>query len=146
MGAPGLERFVAAQEPVYAQALAELHAGAKRSHWMWFIFPQLAGLGRSATARTYAIAGLDEARDYLAHPVLGPRLAECTDAMLGWAGRRGAETILGPVDAMKFASSMTLFEAAGGPGRFARALGCFYGGRRDGQTLALLGASGQYRA
>ena len=143
MAAPGLERFVAAQEPVYAQVLTELAAGAKRSHWMWFIFPQIAGLGRSETARFYAIAGLDEARDYLAHPVLGPRLAECTDAMLGWAGKRSAEAILGPVDAMKFASSMTLFEAAGGDGRFARALESFYGAKRDEQTLALIAASGQ---
>jgi len=138
-----LERFVAAQEGVYAQALSELHAGAKRSHWIWFVFPQIAGLGRSETARFYAIADLAEAQAYLAHPLLGARLAECTEAMLDWAGRRDAETILGSIDTLKFASSMTLFEAAGGAPCFARALEAFFAGHRDKQTLALLAASGQ---
>lgn len=138
----GLARFLDAQAGIYAQALAELRAGEKRSHWMWYIFPQVAGLGRSPTARHYAIADLDEAKAYLAHPTLGARLAECTDAMLGWAGRRSAEAILGPIDAMKFASSMTLFEAAGGAGCFATALERFHDGRRDKQTLALLAGSG----
>ncbi|MDE8650242.1 DUF1810 domain-containing protein [Novosphingobium album (ex Liu et al. 2023)] len=135
----GLARFVAAQAPVYRQALAELRAGEKRGHWMWFIFPQIAGLGHSATARFFAIADRAEARAYLAHDVLGPRLGECTDAMLGWAGQRDAAAILGPIDALKFASSMTLFEAAGGDVRFARAIAAFHGGARDERTLALLG-------
>ena len=134
-----LERFVAAQEPVYAQALAELVAGAKRRHWMWFVFPQIAGLGHSAMAQRYAIADLAEARAYLAHPVLGRRLGECTAAMLGWAGRRGAEAILGGIDAIKFRSAMTLFEAAGSD-RCAAALAAFYDGRRDAATLERLAA------
>ncbi|MCB2072985.1 MAG: DUF1810 domain-containing protein [Novosphingobium sp.] len=138
-----LDRFITAQETTYTRALAELRDGAKHSHWMWFIFPQIAGLGRSSTAQYYAIADLDEAKAYLAHPVLGPRLAECTDAMLSWAGRREAEAILGPVDTLKFASSMTLFEAAGGGDSFGRALDGFFSGRRDPMTLALLGSNGQ---
>ena len=105
---------------------------------MWFVFPQLAGLGSSEMARRYAIANLGEARAYLAHPILGPRLAESADAMLHWTGRRSAEAILGPVDALKFASSMTLFEAAGGGDRYARTLDAFSAGHRDGRTLELL--------
>lgn len=133
-----LARFIAAQDGIYETALAELRAGAKRSHWMWFIFPQLAGLGRSETARFYAIASIAEARAYLADPLLGARLADCTSAMLGWAGKRSAEEILGPVDSMKFASSMTLFEAAGGGALFGRALDEFFSGNRDAATLSLL--------
>jgi uncharacterized protein (DUF1810 family) len=135
-----LERFVEAQRPVYAAALAELAAGAKRSHWMWFVFPQIAGLGRSPAARHYAIRDAVEASAYLAHPVLGDRLRECTVAMLGWAGRRSTEAILGPVDAMKFKSSMTLFDAvADEPDNpFAHALAAFYGGERDPLTLERL--------
>lgn len=142
---PNLDRFLDAQAPVIAQALDELRAGAKRSHWMWFVFPQIAGLGRSETARFYAIADREEARAYLAHPVLGPRLAECTEAMLAWAGRRSAEGILGSIDAMKFRSAMTLFEAGGGHARFAQALEAFFEGERDEQTLALLAGSGHDR-
>jgi len=138
MASTGLERFVEAQEGVYEQALAELRDGAKRSHWMWFVFPQITGLGRSTTARFYAIADLAEAQAYLDHPLLGPRLAECTEAMLGWAGERSAVRILGPIDAMKFASSMSLFEAAGGGKLFARALDAFCDGQRDSATLDLL--------
>ena len=141
----GLARFVAAQEDTYAHALAELQAGAKRSHWMWFIFPQIAGLGRSETARFYAIADLAEARAYLAHPVLGARLVQCTETMLDWAGKRSAAEILGPVDALKFRSSLTLFEAAGGGAPFPAALVAFYDGERDENTLALLGRDGQVR-
>ena len=133
-----LQRFVAAQEEVYAQALAELRRGRKQSHWMWFIFPQLAGLGRSDTALYYAIASADEARAYLAQPLLGPRLDECTRAVLGHAGK-SAEEIFGSVDAIKFGSSMTLFDAVtGGAAPFADALDAFYAGGRDGATLALL--------
>jgi uncharacterized protein (DUF1810 family) len=138
--AQGLERFVEAQRSIYDQALDELRAGAKQSHWMWFVFPQIAGLGLSPTARFYAIADAVEARAYLTHPVLGPRLGECTEAMLGWAGRKTAEAILGPVDAMKFTSSMTLFDAvAEDDHRFARALAAFRHGERDSLTLELLG-------
>jgi len=146
MASTGLDRFVAAQEGIYAQALAELRAGAKRSHWMWFVFPQIAGLGHSGMARFYAIADLTEAQAYLAHPVLGARLIECTEAMLGWADKRSAEQVLGPVDAMKFRSSLTLFEAAGGPECLAQALECFFCDERDGNTLALLGHEGQKQA
>ena len=133
-----LARFIDAQAPFYTQALAELRAGEKASHWIWFIFPQILGLGRSETARFYAIANLIEAQDYLRHQLLGARLSECTVTMLEWAGKRSAEEILGPVDAMKFASSMTLFEAAGGDARFAEALDAFFAGERDQATLALL--------
>ena len=133
-----LERFVAAQAPVYGQALAELRRGRKESHWMWFVFPQIAGLGRSPTAVRYAIASLAEARAYLAHPLLGPRLVESAEAMLAHRGR-GAEAILGPIDAVKLRSSMTLFEAAAeGAARkpFAACLDAFCGGARDPVTLA----------
>jgi len=140
MAEGGLERFVEAQRPAYDRALAELIAGAKRSHWMWFVFPQVAGLGRSPMAQRYAIRDEVEARRYLVHPVLGTRLAECTEAMLGWAGRRSAEAILGPIDAMKFKSSMTLFDAVSSePGNaFARALAALCHGERDPLTLERL--------
>ncbi|HSQ96680.1 MAG TPA: DUF1810 domain-containing protein [Croceibacterium sp.] len=136
----GLDRFVEAQRPVYDQALAELIAGAKRSHWMWFVFPQIAGLGRSSTAMRFSIRDEVEARSYLVHPILGPRLRECTQAMLNWAGRKSAEAILGSVDAMKFKSSMTLFDAVAddADNPFSRALAAFYRGERDALTLDLL--------
>ena len=106
---------------------------------MWFVFPQIAGLGRTSTAQYYAIADRAEAEAYDRHPLLGPRLLECTEAMMAWAGKRDAETILGPIDALKFRSSMTLFEACGtDPASFAVALGAFYGGERDTLTLELL--------
>jgi uncharacterized protein (DUF1810 family) len=138
MTADPLARFVEAQDGVYAQALAELRAGAKTSHWMWFVFPQIVGLSLSATGRFFGLAGLAEAKAYCAHPLLGPRLAECTGAMLGWAGQRSAAAILGPIDALKFRSSMTLFEAAGGGEAFANALDAFCDGQRDPATLELL--------
>jgi len=133
-----LQRFVSAQEPVMAHVLAELRAGAKRSHWMWFVFPQIAGLGHSPMARFYAIASAAEARAYLAHPLLGPRLRECIEALL--ANRTlPAEAILGDVDAMKLRSSMTLFEAAAAdPAPFAEMLDVFFGAERDAATLSLL--------
>jgi uncharacterized protein (DUF1810 family) len=137
-----LDRFVAAQQQTYPRALAELRAGEKRSHWMWFVCPQIAGLGHSEMAQRYAIADLAEARAYLAHPLLGPRLADCTDTMLGWVGRKDAAAILGTVDAIKFCSSMTLFEAAKGGPRFSRALDAFCDGRRDGLTIGKLTAIG----
>ena len=134
-----LERFVAAQERVYPQALAELKRGAKESHWMWFVFPQIAGLGFSPMAQLYAIASIEEARAFLAHPVLGTRLRESTEAALAHRDR-SAKAIFGNVDAMKFRSSLTLFEAAAdGGGPFGDALVVFYGGERDPATLRLLG-------
>ena len=142
MAETGLQRFVSAQEGTYARALAELGAGEKRSHWMWFVFPQLAGLGRSPTAQFYGIAGRAEAEAYLAHPLLGSRLHEITMAMLRWAGQRSATEMLGSVDALKFRSSMTLFEeVAGDSGLFAQALEGFCSGERDALTLQLLAGS-----
>jgi uncharacterized protein (DUF1810 family) len=147
--APGdpwhLDRFVAAQDRygTYDRALAELRAGAKASHWMWFIFPQLAGLGSSAMAREYAISSLDEARAYLAHPVLGPRLRECARVVAGTRGS-SAERIFGPVDAMKLRSSMTLFAVAGSAGAgsdgtvFRAVLDEFFCGVPDEATVARL--------
>jgi len=134
---PELWRFLIAQRDIYPRALAELRAGAKQSHWMWFIFPQIAGLGRSDMAQRYAIRDLEEARAYLAHPVLGPRLRECTAAVLSHAGTRSAEAIFGGIDAIKLRSSMTLFEAAGGDG-FASIVDTFFAGVRDPETLRLL--------
>ncbi|SDK62156.1 DUF1810 domain-containing protein [Microbulbifer yueqingensis] len=134
-----LERFVTAQQSTYQSALAELAAGRKRSHWMWFIFPQLAGLGRSATARHYAIASLAEARAYLAHPVLGPRLAECCERLLQLEGL-SAHDIFGSPDDLKLKSSMTLFElAAGGDSLFGKVLEKYYRGDRDQRTMELVG-------
>lgn len=134
-----LTRFIEAQEGVHSQALAELRRGRKESHWMWFVFPQIAGLGTSPTARLYAIASADEARAFLAHPLLGARLRNCTAAILAHR-ERGAEAILGPVDAIKLRSSMTLFEAvADDPALFAEALAAFHDGERDAATLRLLG-------
>jgi uncharacterized protein (DUF1810 family) len=135
-----LQRFVDAQDAggTYPQALAELRAGAKRSHWMWFVFPQIAGLGRSATAQRYALSGLGEARAYLAHPVLGQRLLECARVLTGLEGR-SAEQVLGPVDAMKLRSSMTLFAAAA-PDEpvFGEVLDQWFDGTPDPATVSRL--------
>jgi uncharacterized protein (DUF1810 family) len=134
-----LTRFVAAQADSYAQALRELRAGQKRSHWMWFIFPQFAGLGFSATSQHYAIKSLDEAREYLRHPLLGPRLAECTRAVNALEGLT-ARQIFGMPDDMKFHSSMTLFELVAEPeSEFTAAIEKYFAGRRDSQTLELVG-------
>ena len=131
-----LQRFVAAQDAggIYQQALAELRAGRKTSHWMWFVFPQIAGLGYSPTARTYAITSLAEARAYLAHPVLGARLTECAEVLAGLRGRT-AEQVFGEVDAMKLGSSMTLFLHAD-PGKpvFRQVLEQYFGGMTDSAT------------
>jgi uncharacterized protein (DUF1810 family) len=136
-----LNRFLEAQEGVYAQALAELRAGRKTSHWMWFVFPQIDGLGRSSTARRYAIRSLEEARAYLAHPVLGTRLRECTAVVLGVSGRSAAE-IFGHPDDIKFRSSMTLFErATSDTAIFTEALDRHFAGKRDQLTLELLSAA-----
>ncbi|MGJ3262535.1 MAG: DUF1810 domain-containing protein [Salinarimonas sp.] len=138
-----IARFVAAQDPVLDTVCAELAAGAKRSHWMWFVFPQLEALGRSATARRYGISGLDEARAYLAHPVLGPRLREAVGLLLRHAGG-DIHPILGSPDDLKLCSCLTLFrEAAQDPADaalFQRGLDAFYDGRADERTLALVGA------
>jgi uncharacterized protein (DUF1810 family) len=130
-----LERFVRAQDTVYAQVLAELRAGRKRSHWMWFIFPQIKGLGTSAMAERFAISGREEAAAYLAHPLLGPRLQECTKLVID-APDRSIESILGHPDDLKFRSSMTLFaKTAGDNADFVAAVDKFYGGAFDPLTL-----------
>src|SRR5579884_3906715 len=135
-----LRRFEDAQSGVYQTALAELRAGRKQTHWMWFVFPQLAGLGFSAMAQRYAIGSLDQARAYLAHPVLGQRLRACTQAVLAEEGRSAHEIFGGPDD-LKFRSSMTLFaEAAPHEPLFWRALERFFGGEPDPRTLDLLRA------
>ena len=135
-----LQRFVDAQAPVYDAVLAELRAGHKTSHWMWFVFPQLRGLGHSAMAQRYGIASLDEARAYLAHPLLGPRLHDCTRRVLQVEGR-SARAIFGTPDDFKFRSCMTLFGfAAPDEDGFARALDKYFGGEPDPRTLALLHA------
>jgi uncharacterized protein (DUF1810 family) len=133
-----LQRFLDAQEWIFGTAIAELSAGSKQSHWMWFIFPQIVGLGRSPTARFYAIASLNEAQTYLDHPLLGTRLRRSVEALLPWVGRRTAEQILGPVDAMKLRSSLTLFDQVEPGGMFDRGLAAFFSGERDERTLALL--------
>ncbi|WP_099020710.1 DUF1810 domain-containing protein [Mycolicibacterium palauense] len=144
----GLRRFVEAQSGTYDTALGELRAGRKRSHWIWYVFPQLAGLGSSPTARYYAISGLAEARAYLRHPVLGPRLRECAQAVAAIEGR-SAEDIFGWPDVLKVRSSMTLFaraaRASDGDDRvFVAVLEKFYGdlpdGPQDPRTLGLLDA------
>ena len=135
-----LERFVDAQEPVYTKALAELRQGAKRSHWMWFVFPQLAGLGRSPTAQHFGLQGPAEARDYLAHPLLGARLRECAHALLALGGGDPVD-VLGLVDALKLRSSMTLFAAVSEDPVFQQVLDTYYGGKPDELTERLLSAT-----
>jgi len=135
-----LKRFVAAQDggDTYERALGELRAGRKTSHWMWFVFPQIEGLGRSPTARAYAIFSLAEACAYLAHPVLGPRLRECADALLG-LDADDPVAVMGPIDAVKLRSSMTLFARADPEEvRFPAVLRKFYGSEEDEVTLSLL--------
>jgi len=133
-----LERFVSAQRPVYATALAEVRSGSKRTHWMWFVFPQVLGLGSSSTSSHYAIRSREEARAYLDHLVLGPRLRECAEAMLALRGRT-ASAVFGYPDVLKLKSSMTLFAEVDGPGSvFERVLETYYDGRRCERTLAML--------
>lgn len=136
MGDPfDLQRFLDAQAPIFDQVRAELRQGRKRSHWMWFIFPQIAGLGHSAMAARYAISSLAEAQAYLAHPVLGPRLRGCTELVNDVEGRSITE-ILGRLDDMKFRSSMTLFAQATIDNRiFTDALQKYFGGEADSLTL-----------
>ena len=135
-----LDRFVRAQEPVYQTALAELRAGAKASHWMWYVFPQIEGLGFSPISQHFAITGLDEARAYLAHPVLGARLVECVEVVNAVHGR-SAHEIFGVPDDLKLRSSLTLFvQAAPDNPVFAEALAKYFAGEPDPLTLAQLGA------
>ena len=134
-----LERFLTAQASTYDAALAELRAGRKRTHWMWFVFPQLRGLGRSETARFYGIASLAEARAYLDHEVLGTRLVQCAEALLPHEGKSARE-IMGSPDDVKLRSSMTLFAAVAGEGSvFSEVLDRFFDGQPDPLTLGALG-------
>ncbi len=140
MTEPNVERFVMAQDDreVFTQALGEIRAGRKTSHWMWFVFPQVEGLGRSAIARSYAISGIEQARAYLGHPVLGPRLRQCCEALLSIEDA-SAEQVFGSVDAMKLRSSMTLFaRAAPDEPLFSEVLEKFFNGRADTATDELL--------
>ena len=133
-----LQRFIDAQADIYEQARAELRAGEKRSHWMWFVFPQVTGLGTSAVAHRYAIGSREEARVYLEHTVLGARLRECSGIVAGLDGR-SVEEIFGYPDDLKFCSSMTLFDAVAPEQVFAETLRKYFGGRPDGATLERLG-------
>jgi uncharacterized protein (DUF1810 family) len=133
-----LRRFEAAQDPLYEDVVQELTRGQKRTHWMWFVFPQIEGLARSPTAQAFAVASLAEAKAYLKHPVLGTRLRACTQLVLNVEGRT-AEQIFGPVDALKFRSSMTLFSRAATAERvFSDALLKYFAGEPDQRTLAML--------
>jgi len=135
-----LNRFIQAQEDVYELALAELQSGKKRSHWMWFIFPQIDGLGFSQTSKHFAIKSIEEAKAYLEHPILGPRLLECAEAVMKFEGR-SANDIFGSPDDSKLKSCATLFDYIAGPGLvFDRLLEKYCQGRRDGKTLKLLGS------
>jgi uncharacterized protein (DUF1810 family) len=132
---PDLQRFVDAQDPIYERVLDELRAGRKRTHWMWFVFPQIAGLGSSPTSVKYALSGLDEARAYLDHPVLGARLRECTRLVAGHTGL-SAFDIFGGIDALKLHSSMTLFaHAAPDDPLFKTVLDRYFDAQADPQTL-----------
>jgi uncharacterized protein (DUF1810 family) len=136
-----LDRFAQAQEPVIAAVRAELRGGRKQSHWMWFVFPQLRGLGNSSMAQHYGITSLEEARAYLAHPLLGPRLHECCELMLALPPTATAHEVLGSPDDLKFRSCVTLFSLAAEPDDtlFQRCLTRFYAGRPDPRTLELCG-------
>ena len=137
---PDLDRFVIAQAPVIGAVLDELRAGRKQTHWMWFVFPQLTALGRSPTAKRYGLADVGEARDYMAHPLLGPRLLICTRLVNAAAGK-SAHEIFGAPDDLKFRSCVTLFHhAAPDEGAFAEALQRYYGGVEDERTVELMGA------
>ncbi|MBH8556672.1 DUF1810 domain-containing protein [Hymenobacter negativus] len=135
-----LQRFTDAQSSSYQTALSEIRNGRKRSHWMWFIFPQIQGLGLSETARFYAVADVQEAKEYLAHPVLGARLLEICQALLGLASSN-AHDIFGSPDDLKLKSSMTLFAAVGSSPVFRQVLDKFYQGAQDEKTLRILAAS-----
>jgi uncharacterized protein (DUF1810 family) len=140
MDAVTLDRFVEAQTLAYSEALAEIRSGAKRSHWMWYVFPQLEGLGRSPTAKHFGIRSIDEAAAYLDHPVLGSRYVECVTALQD-LHITDPVAVFGEIDAMKLRSSLTLFETARPHPLFAAALDRWFEGERDSATLALLGRS-----
>jgi uncharacterized protein (DUF1810 family) len=133
-----LDRFVAAQAPTYATALAEIRRGAKRSHWMWFIFPQLTGLGHSAAARRFSISGRPEAAAYIDHPLLGPRYLQCVETLQDLTTSNPV-AVFGTIDAVKLRSSLTLFESARPLPLVAAAIDRWFGGERDPLTLRLLG-------
>jgi uncharacterized protein (DUF1810 family) len=134
-----LGRFLIAQKPVYDRVLSEIRSGRKRTHWMWFIFPQIDGLGSSTTARHYAIKSIEEAEAYLNHPLLGRRLRDCAEAVLSVEGR-SASAILGDPDDLKLKSCATLFASVSSPGSvFDRILAKYYDGERDAMTMVLLG-------
>ncbi len=133
-----LNRFISAQERSYDAALREIKAGHKRTHWMWYIFPQIAGLGFSSTAQFYAISSMQEAKDYYAHPVLGKRLVEISEALLA-LDTSDAGAVMGYPDDLKLRSSMTLFLAASGDAVFQKVLDKFYSGKPDSKTLNILG-------
>src|SRR5262249_45290911 len=133
-----LSRFLEAQQDDYKQALSEIRSGQKQTHWMWYIFPQIDGLAGSSTSKYYSIKSIDEAKAYLEHPVLGPRLLECVEAVVGVEGRSATE-IFGSPDDLKLRSCATLFACVSPPGSvFDRLLGKYYGGGRDNKTLHLL--------
>jgi uncharacterized protein (DUF1810 family) len=138
-----LQRFVDAQAAVYSRVIEELRSGRKQSHWMWFIFPQIAGLGHSEMAQRFAISSSDEALAYLAHPLLGSRLRECT-ALINSVEGRSLLDILGSPDDLKFCSSMTLFNAVGSEPEFLAALAKFFDGKADQRTLELLSVYGHW--
>lgn len=143
MAGESLQRFVDAQSDVYGAVLEELRRGRKRSHWMWFVFPQVRGLGSSATAQRYALDGVADARAYLSHPVLGPRLLACVDILLGLEGAT-AEAIFGHPDCLKLRSCLTLFAlAAPAEARFGAALDKYFGGQADPLTLRALDNGGR---
>jgi uncharacterized protein (DUF1810 family) len=136
-----LDRFITAQADAYARALAEIRAGRKQSHWMWFVFPQIAGLGESDMTRRYAIGTLDEARAYLEHPILGPRLLEISEAAVTLGGS-SARDVFGTPDDLKLRSSATLFDVVSPGAVFGRLLDTFFDGQPDAKTLALIGRTG----
>ncbi|MDT0574906.1 DUF1810 domain-containing protein [Croceicoccus sp. F390] len=141
-----LDRFEDAQEATIDRALDELCKGRKQSHWMWFVFPQIAGLGHSPTARHFAISDVHEAQAYATHPVLGARLRLACSAVMSWAGRRSAQEIFGATDAMKLCSSMTLFEwACPDENIFAQVLDAYFSGKRDRRTRSILSAGVQHQ-
>ena len=132
-----LTRFIDAQNPIYDSVLQELRNGVKRGHWMWYIFPQISGLGMSPISQRYAIKSLDESKKYYAHPILGPRLQECTQLVMDVEGRTANE-IFGPIDSLKFRSCMTLFEYGTNEQLFYNALVKYFGGEADQRTLDIL--------
>lgn len=136
-----LNRFIKAQQNSYEQVVEELERGRKSSHWMWYVFPQIDGLGRSTMAKHFALSSLEEAREYLGHPILGSQLRQCTGLVLQHSGVLDASQVFGSIDAMKFRSSMTLFSLIEPDGIFSQALELFYNSTPDLLTLQLVGRS-----